>query len=198
MKALGLRAVYARMFVGACDSQGGFMAHISFFALPFGGGVLGISQLPGRGGDYETDLEDIRAWRPSIVLSLTTAGEMAESGAQTLGTDLRERAARWVHLPITDFGVPDAVFEDAWPEVAEKILLALRGGGRVLVHCKGGCGRSGMVALRLMVEAGEKAEEALGRLRAVRPCAVETDDQFLWAQKGRKRKLPQPGGLHCG
>lgn len=175
-----------------------FMAHISFFALPVGGGVLGISQLPGRGGDYTADLVDIRVWRPSIVLSLTTLGEMADLGAQTFGTDLRERATRWVHLPISDLGVPDAGFEDSWPEVAEKILLALRGGGRVLVHCKGGCGRSGMVALRLMVEAGEKADVALGKLRGVRPCAVETDEQYHWAQKGRKRKLPQPGGLHCG
>ena len=53
-----------------------------------------------------------------------------------------------------------------------------------MIHCFGGCGRSGMAALRLMVEAGEDADEALERLRAVRPCAVETDAQLRWARAG--------------
>ena len=54
----------------------------------------------------------------------------------------------------------------------------------MLVHCRGGCGRSGMAVLRLMVEAGEAPEEALARLRAVRPCAVETEAQMDWARRG--------------
>ncbi len=56
-------------------------------------------------------------------------------------------------------------------------------GGRVLVHCMGGCGRSGMALLRLMVESGEPADRALARLRAVRPCAVETPEQLAWASQ---------------
>ena len=177
--------------------RGDTMARFALFALSVGGGVLGLSQMPGRDGDYEGDLGDIRTWQPSLVITLTTLGELADAGAQTLGADIRARAARWDHMPITDFGVPDKTFESAWPEVSEKALMALAGGGRVLVHCKGGCGRSGMVALRLMLEAGEKSDEALGKLRAVRPCAIETDAQYEWAKKGRRRVLPRPGGLHC-
>ena len=139
-----------------------------------------------------------QAWRPRIVITLTTIGELADHNAQTLGADIQALAARWVHLPITDFGTPDASFEKRWQDVAEKTLLALQGGGRVLLHCRGGCGRSGMVALRLMVETGDQVEDALGHLRAVRPCAVETDAQFDWAAKGRTRKLPRPGGSYCG
>jgi len=59
----------------------------------------------------------------------------------------------------------------------------LQGGGRVLIHCRGGCGRSGMAALRLMIESGEEAGAALSRLRALRPCAVETEAQMAWAQQ---------------
>jgi hypothetical protein len=32
-----------------------------------------------------------------------------------------------------------------------------------------------------MVDCGEAAPAALARLRAVRPCAVETEAQFAWA-----------------
>ena len=46
----------------------------------------------------------------------------------------------------------------------------------------GGCGRSGMAVLRLMIEAGEDAETALARLRTIRPCAIETDAQMAWAR----------------
>jgi hypothetical protein len=34
----------------------------------------------------------------------------------------------------------------------------------------------------LMIEMGEDADDALTRLRAVRPCAVETDAQLAWAR----------------
>ena len=63
-------------------------------------------------------------------------------------------------------------------------LAVVAGGGRVLFHCLGGCGRSGMAVLRLLVEMGEAPEAALERLRRVRPCAVETGDQCDWAARG--------------
>ena len=40
-----------------------------------------------------------------------------------------------------------------------------------------------MAVLRLMIEAGEAPEVALPRLRAVRPCAVETEAQMTWATR---------------
>ncbi|MFX0541249.1 protein-tyrosine phosphatase family protein [Roseovarius sp. S4756] len=69
---------------------------------------------------------------------------------------------------------------------AEPVALsALRGGGRVLFHCPGGCGRSGMAALRLMIAAAEAPDAAQERLRARRPCAVETSAQMRWPLRGQ-------------
>jgi protein-tyrosine phosphatase len=51
-----------------------------------------------------------------------------------------------------------------------------------LVQCFGGCGRSGMVALRLMRRTGLPADLALSHLRAIRPCAIETTEQEHWAR----------------
>ena len=150
-------------------------------ALQVGEGILALSPLPGRGGDYDADLEHLREWQPAMLITLTTEVEMVEKGVRHLGQDIQDRGARWVHLPIRDFGVPDAEVEEKWPEVSRIARKALSGGGRVLIHCMGGCGRSGMTALRLMVEAGEDPQAALTRLRRVRPCAVETDAQMKWA-----------------
>jgi ADP-ribosyl-[dinitrogen reductase] hydrolase len=50
-------------------------------------------------------------------------------------------------------------------------------GGRVLVHCKGGLGRAGTIAARLLVELGEKPENAIAQVRLVRIMAIETGVQ---------------------
>lgn len=119
-------------------------------------------------------------------MSLATEAEMEAAGAVRFGTQLRERATRWQHLPVEDHGAPDAAFMARWPEVAAFAKRALTGGGRVLVHCHAGIGRSGMVALRLMIEAGEAPDEALARLRAVRPGAIETEAQMDWALEAER------------
>ena len=68
--------------------------------------------------------------------------------------------------------------------ISQTLHRVLNDGGRVIVHCRGGCGRTGMAVLRLMVEAGEDGENALARLRTVRTCAVETIQQKEWAFRG--------------
>ena len=156
------------------------MADFSISELVAAGGVLGICPLPGRFRDYGTDLADMLDWRPDVVLTMTTVPEMARHGADRLGQDLMQAGVRWVHLPVEDFGIPTGEVEAIWPDLLQVLAL----GGRVLAHCYGGCGRSGMALLRLMVEAGEDGPDALHRLRRVRPCAVETEAQRVWAFAG--------------
>jgi len=156
-------------------------AGFAIYDLPAGGGVLGLCPLPGRHTPYAQDLEHLLVWRPDLVLSMTTLPEMTGHGAGHLGGDLARHGIGWRHLPIVDFGAPGAGVAANWPEVSALAGGILSSGGRVLAHCYGGCGRSGMVLLRLMIEAGEDGPVALKRLRAARPCAVETGGQLDWA-----------------
>ncbi len=154
---------------------------LTIASLPVGGGELALCPMPGRGGAYGADLRDLLAHGPALVLTMTTMEEMAAKGAKDLPADLAAHGIGWLHLPVTDFGAPGAAVSAAWPAASARARAVLAGGGKVLVHCMGGCGRSGMAVLRLMVEAGEEPQAALSRLRAVRPCAVETEAQFDWA-----------------
>ncbi|MEN8659487.1 protein phosphatase [Marivita sp.] len=156
------------------------------YAVSAGEGILAISPIPGGDGDYACDVQHLIEWKPAIVISLVSEVELVAARAAGLWHDLVEAGCRWEHLPISDFGVPDAEFEEAWPEVSANARRALTGGGRILVHCRGGCGRSGMVALRLMIELGEAPDDALARLRVVRSCAVETDAQMAWALAAKR------------
>jgi len=158
----------------------GFVIH----ALPVADGILAFAPLPGRTGDYQADLNHIRDWKPALVISMTKPLEMAAAGADDLGAHLQDAGTRWVHLPISDFSAPNAEHEENWHETSRSALAALQGGGRVLIHCRMGKGRSGMAALRLMIEAGENPQDALQRIRAVHPLAIETQDQMDWALSG--------------
>lgn len=149
--------------------------------IELGGGLLGISPMPGRSGRYNADLNSILRWGATLVLSMTTEEELVRSGAGTLSEDLTAAGVSWRHLPIPDFGAPPPETAELWPEASSSAHQALASGGRVLAHCYGGCGRSGMALMRLMVEAGEDADYALARLREARPCAVEAESQRAWA-----------------
>lgn len=146
--------------------------------LSLGKATLGICPSPGRAGFYDADFAALRHWHPDLVLTVTSAEELAQT-APTLAADLQQAGIDWLHFPIPDYSLPVA----GWPALSKLLHARLKAGQRLLVHCMGGCGRSGTILLRLMVEAGEPPQTALTRLRAVRPCAVETDAQYAWASQ---------------
>ncbi|MCQ0093895.1 protein-tyrosine phosphatase family protein [Roseovarius sp. M141] len=169
----------------------GFVIH----ALPVLRGILAIAPMPGSGGEYAADLEHLKDWQPAMVVTMTTSAEMVAAGAGNLGQDVAFLGSRWAHVATPDYGVPDADAMHNWDRAEPIALSALRGGGRVLIHCKGGCGRSGMAALRLMIAAGDAPDAALARLRALRPGAVETSAQMRWARRGGAEATDAGGGI---
>lgn len=161
------------------------MAEYKIAELPLAGGFLGIGPMPGRSGAFEGDLNAILRWGAGMVVTMNPMRELQRCGADALGADLAAAGVVWQHLPVADFGAPDARVAALWEVAARDALALLKEGARVFTHCYGGCGRAGMAALRLMVESGEDAPAALQRLRSVRPCVVQTDAQYAWAAKCR-------------
>ena len=151
-------------------------------------GRIGITLCPGKtdpagisgawARDLGTDLEAIERWGATAVVSLITDEEIAGLGVRGLAAAVRERHMEWWHVPIPDGRPPGRDFEDRWAVAGDAIRDRLRAGFDVLVHCKGGLGRAGTVAARLLVELGERADEAMRRVRAARsPYAIETKSQ---------------------
>ncbi|GAB4289949.1 MAG: hypothetical protein Kow0058_09240 [Roseovarius sp.] len=172
----------ARRKGGGADTGTAEAEEFVIYALPVARGILAIAPMPGRGGHYDEDVAHMMDWKPALVISMVTEVELVAWGAARLGSDLLYSGTRWHHVPCPDRGVPGPEQDAAWNEASARACAALRGGGRVLIHCVGGCGRSGMAALRLMVACGEKPADALLRLRELRPCAIETTAQYEWAR----------------
>lgn len=147
-----------------------------------GGGRIGLCRLPGRSGDLGGDLDAALAFGASMIVSMTPLDELEAKGAAALPVEAARRGIAWRHFPIPDYGAPA---DDAlWSALAAELHGILDAGGAALLHCAGGKGRSGMAAMRLLVERGLAPDEALARLRAVRPGAVETQEQESWAARG--------------
>lgn len=159
------------------------MIEFAIYSLPVLRGTLAISPMPGRTRHYGTDRDHLFRWAPDLVITMTTLAELAKKGSAGLPEDLMAIGVGWEHFPTDDFGVPAADMDEHWQALSGKARQVLEGGGRVLVHCFGGCGRSGMTCLRIMIDAGEDPASALARLRNVRPCAIETDAQMQWAMR---------------
>lgn len=144
------------------------------------GGRLGICRLPGRSGDLKGDIRTIALWPATILLSMTERNESNAKGAAGLEVALAEVGIQHLQFPIRDFDAPDPA-SLAWEALAPQLHAALDGGARILLHCMGGKGRSGMVAVRLMIERGMAGKDAVALVRRVRPGAVETEAQLAWA-----------------
>jgi ADP-ribosyl-[dinitrogen reductase] hydrolase len=79
----------------------------------------------------------------------------------------------------------DAAFEADWPMHSRRFRDLLDNGQNILAHCRGGLGRAGMISARLLVESGVEPDEAMTRVRAAPPGAIETPRQEAWARTGR-------------
>ena len=165
-------------------------------AMPCGGGLLGMTLCPGKhvsksntGAPWERDLAlDIRViadWGATTLVSLMEGCELAKFGVPDLGMVAEEAGLEWHFLPIRDVKVPDERFERLWTYSGHLLRRKLQAGEKVVLHCRGGYGRTGTIAARLAIECGLAPEDALGRAREARPGTVETGEQEAYVLRQR-------------
>jgi ADP-ribosyl-[dinitrogen reductase] hydrolase len=148
------------------------------------GGFLGLTTCPGKKDlsaqwdrDLAIDIQAIAAWGASSVITLIEDHEFTLLDIEGLGEEVARSGLQWWHLPIRDVDVPDDRFEAQWQAVGTAVHTRLSRGERILIHCRGGLGRTGLVAGRILVEQGIEPEAAIANVRAVRPGAIETRKQ---------------------
>ncbi|HEY3354677.1 MAG TPA: cyclin-dependent kinase inhibitor 3 family protein [Polyangia bacterium] len=148
-------------------------------------GRLGLTCAPGKcePGEAERDLDDdVRQLREEhgadLLVCLVERHELqllriedllARAGAGGLAT-------AW--FPIRDGSVPAS--RASLRGLLDRIVAALRAGRTVIIHCRGGLGRTGLVAAACLVGLGARPAEALAAVRAVRPGSAGAPEQERW------------------
>jgi atypical dual specificity phosphatase len=79
-----------------------------------------------------------------------------------------------IHLPVPDFQPPTPAQLEQGVLAIEDALASQK---RVAVHCAAGLGRTGTLLACYLVKQGLTPEQAIGRIRALRPGSVESAEQ---------------------
>jgi protein-tyrosine phosphatase len=142
-------------------------------------GRIALSARP-RGGDWLTD--EIGDWKRAgigAVLSLLELQEERDLGLPSEAAEVRGQGLEFLTYPIPDRHVPN--LEAKLAQVLEKLDNTLSKGKNVVIHCRQGVGRSGLVAACLLVKKGMSPGAAVEKVSVARGVAVpETEEQREW------------------
>lgn len=179
------------------------MIHVDFLSQASHGlpGRLGLTVAPGRwrpGLDARADSlvrDDLLCLRDhhgvKLLVTLLEEFEMRILAIPELLPTAKRLRLRSIWFPIPDVTAPNDL--EATATVVGKILDRMSEGQTVVVHCRGGIGRSGTIAACCLVARGRKPADAIRMVRASRPGAVEVQEQEDFVRRFAGRPWPALG-----
>ena len=142
-------------------------------------GKLAIGPRP-RGGDWLAD--EVADWNRAgvgAVVSLLTPDEEESLDLKQEAATVKRQDMSFVSFPIPDRQVPSS--RAALASTLERINTDLSSGKNVLIHCRQGIGRTGLVAACLLVGKGWNPSAAVEHLSSARGIPIpETTEQRSW------------------
>jgi protein-tyrosine phosphatase len=151
-------------------------------ALPSGiEGSLLLDAMPGRREPLERTWREVARERVDVIVSLADLDETRRESPEYAAAIIAGAVpCERLELPAADYGVPDdrSVFCDVVRDVAAR----LRAGQCVLVHCCMGIGRTGTLAVCVLVALGEPLPRAESVVAASgsSPMSPEQDNLVAW------------------
>ena len=146
-----------------------------------GSGFLAIMAHPGQEQGAASAIASIASDGIQQVVSLL---EPAEANALGLGTEAQlvaEQSMAFVSFPIPDMGLPASV--SAFAGLARDLYRQVDAGVNTLVHCRGGVGRSGLLAAAVLLHCDLDPRQACEKITRIRGLRVpETREQGDWLQ----------------
>eukprot|EP00210_Caulerpa_lentillifera_P002190 g2104.t1 len=170
------------------------------------GGRVGLTFCPGkkvcRGGVYwcrnlDADLTRLKTdFGVTTVVCLLSQAELTSLNLRNYAADVQSKGLKVHSFPIVDMSAPDSLNKTV--DFVDLIKTKLADGEVIIIHCRGGVGRAGLIAscLLLRLNLATSPNDAIAKIRKLRcRTAVESycQERFIahYAHFIRNEKKPK-------
>ncbi|MCP4334765.1 MAG: tyrosine protein phosphatase [Gammaproteobacteria bacterium] len=144
-----------------------------------GSGFIAIMAYPGKEQDAASAIASLAHAGIRQVVSLLEPAEAAALGLEGEAQLVAAESMTFVSFPIPDMGLPASVY--AFAGLARELYRQVTAGDNTLLHCRGGVGRSGLLAAAVLLHCGMDPHQACERVTHLRGLRVpETPEQGVW------------------
>ena len=151
----------------------------AFFRVLTKAGYLAIMPRPRLEPGYPESIATLSAVGIGRVVSLLEPAESSMLGLDDEARTVVANGMQFASFPISDFGLPSSVKETA--SLCAEMYQQLTAGTNILLHCRAGVGRSGLMAAAIMLQGGFDPEQAFKQISNLRGASVpETAEQREW------------------
>ena len=137
------------------------------------GARLIFTPCPGtKEASLQAALKTMQAAGADAVVTMMPDAELSEFKADSLPAECAALGLAWFQLPVEDDCAPEAPFAAAFANHKTALLARLASGQTLAIHCRGGSGRTGLMAAVLLLEAGYAPTQVKSLVQGLRPKAL--------------------------
>jgi len=162
-------------------------------------GKLGMTFAPGKQEEFslargyqitrdiDKDLHRLEVeYNAHILVTLNQDFELEQMKIGNIAAKAAEHHIQSLKFSIVDMQAPKAQEKESFHNFVKQIVQQLKDGKNVIIHCKEGKGRTGMLAACCLVELGLEPKRAVNTVRRTRPGTIQT-----WVQESYINKFKQ-------
>lgn len=137
------------------------------------GARLIFTPCPGtKEASLQASLKTLKEAGAEAVVTMMPDAELSEFKADSLPAECEAIDLAWFQLPVEDDCAPEAPFAATFANHKADLLARLAAGQTLAIHCRGGSGRTGLMAAILLLEAGYAPTAVKTLVQGLRPKAL--------------------------
>ncbi|MCF3098632.1 protein phosphatase [Aeromonas australiensis] len=137
------------------------------------GARLIFTPCPGtKEASLQASLKTLETAGADAVVTMMPDAELSEFKADSLPAECEALDLAWFQLPVEDDCAPETPFAEAFANHKADLLARLAAGQTLAIHCRGGSGRTGLMAAILLLEAGYAPTQVKSLVQGLRPKAL--------------------------
>ena len=142
---------------------------------------LAIMPKPNADKGLEEDMVHFKNQKVNVLVSLLTKEENFDVGLHHENLLCQKYDIEFISFPILDRSVPNEAQTENLKELAQKLAHKINQDEKMIVHCRGGIGRAGMLCAAILIELGTHKNDVIEKISKARGVNIpDTTEQKDW------------------